>query len=529
MLFINENFLFMLIIPLILFFLSVKPRQSNIHKLFSKSVLEQLSVQQHRLYPSARYRLLLLSIVLFILALSRPVSDAKILSKQQGLTPLIIAIDMSKSMYAKDVYPNRLSLAKEKAKSLISNAFDMRIGLILFAKNAYIAYPLSEDLDALEYTLNHLNFTKKFEVNSNIFAALEGANHMLRTYENKNILLLSDGGSSDDFNQEINYLKENNITLHTISIATQKGAIIPQTHIQYSKQNPELKSLADESGGHYQDYTWGNHDIKAVLTHIKERSLNPTLQSSQFKHYRELFSYPLALAVFLLFVIYASPFILFKKANLSLVLMFFSLVLFQTKAQANILDFKTIKEAKALYKNEKYLESAKLFTLLHPNSQRDYNLANALYKAEKYKQALAFYKKSLSKNADFNAKVYHNIGNTYFKLKTLAEAKKYYTKSLKISNNPLTQENLDITIQVIKNIKKKKREKPIPLKGMGKGSTLGRESFTEAPSSDYEVKIENIVLSQEQKWMKLLQEQQSMIFLQKLETKRVSKDAAQAW
>jgi len=528
MIFLHENLLFALIIPFILFFFSIKPGQNSIKIFFSQAALNQLSVNKNVLHNSLRYKLFLLTTALFILSLARPVTEAKIISDRQGLSPVIIAIDLSKSMYVKDVYPDRLSLAKQKAKAFISNGIDMRIGLILFAKDAYTAYPLSEDLDALEYTLDNLEHIKKLEAHSNIFSALEGANHMLRTYTKKDILLLSDGGNSDDVTEEIRYLQENNITLHAICIATQKGERIPQTASEHSKSKPTLKTLSRESGGVYQDYSWGNHDINAIVSKIKENAAKHKLKASQFKHYTELFSYPLAVAVALLFFVFFSPLSLIKKGSTP-ILISISLVFLHTKAYSDIMDFKTIKDAKKLYAQQKFLSSAELYKTLPPSSEQFYNRANALYKAQKYEEAINLYKKSLSDNEGLNAKIFHNIGNAYFQLKRLSLAKKYYEKSLKISGHPLTQENLDILTQVLHNIKKKKREKPIPLSGMSKGPGLGKGNFDEAPSSDYEVQIEGLVLSEEDRWIRLLQQQQSMIFLQKLDTKRMSKNATKAW
>jgi len=529
MFFLYEHFLWALLIPFVLFFFSLNPGQNSIKTLFSLSVLNKLTVHKNRPQHTLRYRLFLLAIVFFILSLARPVTDAKVLSDEQGLIPLIIALDVSQSMYAEDIYPNRLSLAKEKIKALISAGINMRIGLILFSKDAYLAYPLSEDLDALEAMIDRLSLSKKLEPHSNIFAAIEGANHMQRAYEKKNILLFSDGGNSNNITQEKTYLQEHNITLHAIAMATETGALVPKTTSQYSKLNPLLKSLALESGGAYQKYSWGNRDIDAVLSQIKMSSSQHRLTVSQFKHYTELFSYPLGLGLFILFFIFSPLLSFMKSLKTTLILFSLSLTFTQTKAQAGILDFLTIKEAKTYYDDQKFLLSAKAYKSLPPSSQRTYNHANALYKAGQYRQALVLYKQALSENSDLNAKIYHNMGNVFFQEKHLKLAKKYYKKSIKISGHSLTKENLKTVNKILENIKKKKRKKPMPLPGLSKGPGHGKENFDEPPSSDYEVQIENLVLSEEEHWMQLLQKRKAPVFLQKLDTKRISENATQAW
>lgn len=529
MFFLYENMLYALLIPLLFFIFSLKQRQNSMQNLFSKPVLDQLRVNADRLQGPMRYRLFLLTLIFFIFSIARPVIDEKNISKTQELTPVVITLDVSKSMHLTDIYPSRLIFARQKLKKLISKSIDMRIGIVFFAKNAYMAYPVSEDISALEYMLDHLSKDQKFEASSNIFAALEAGNHMLQEAKAKNIILLSDGGNSDDVAEELRYLKENGMTLYAIGTATEKGVYISGKNSPKSTLNPRLKELALESGGSYEDFSWSEHDIKSILSHIKKDSQKEKENAYQFKQYTELFSYPLALGLLLLFFVFSSPFKSYKEVPLLLSFIIFSLLIPQTKLQAGVLDFMTLHKAKKLYDEQKYAQSATLYKRVVKNSEGYYNLANALYQEHHYQEAISMYQKSLSKNSAMKAKILHNIGNCYVQMDALESAKRYYEDALKSAQNPLTKENLEYVNKVLREKKKKKKKKKPKRECVGVSKVVDHLELEKSSSSKYEIEVEDLVLSEEERWMKLLQKKQVPIFLHKIETERMSHHVKQAW
>ncbi len=529
MFFLYENILYALLVPLLFFLFSLKQSKSGMRKIFSKTVLEQLMVEGSGLQSPVRYRLFLLALSFFILSLARPVTDEKVISSKQERTPVVIALDVSGSMHLNDIYPDRLTLAREKLKKLIAKGIDMRIGIILFAKNAYMVYPLSDDTAALAYMLDHLNKQQKFEANSNIFAALEAGSYLLRNDAAKNIIILSDGGNSDDVTQEIAYLKEQHITLYAIGIATGNGAHISGEASPRSSLNPKLKELALKSGGSYRDFSWSDNDISALLSEIKKEVQNGKESVYQSKQYTELFSYPLAMGIFLLFFAFSSGFKIKKKASLLLLFMLLNVLMPQTKLQAGLLDFMTLKEAENLYDEQKYAQAAALYRTVAKNSEGYYNLANALYKAQQYEEAVSIYRKSLSEERSMKAKILHNIGNCYVQMNALKLAKKYYEEALKSGRSTLTEENLERVNRALLEAQKIKKEKKPKRERGCKRIALEQIEPETPPSSTYAIPAEDLVLSEEKRWMKLLQKEQAPIFLQKIETKRMSHHAEQPW
>ncbi len=529
MFFLYESMLYALLIPLLFFLFSLRQRQNSMQKLFSKPVLDQLRVNTERLQGPVRYRLFLLALTFLIFSIARPVIDEKNISKTQELTSVVIALDVSKSMQLNDIYPSRFIFAREKLKKLISKSNDMRIGILFFAKNAYMAYPVSEDVSALEYMLDHLSKDQKFEANTNIFAALEAGNHMLKDAEDKNMILLSDGGNSDDVTEELHYLKENGMTLYAIGTATEKGVHISGKNSPKSTLNPILKALALESGGSYEDFSWSENDIRSILSHIRKDSQKEKEDAHDFKQYTELFSYPLALGLVILFFVFSSPLKMHKEVPLLLTFIIVSLCIPQTKLQAGVLDFMTLHKAKKLYDEQHYEQSAALYKRVVKNAEGYYNHANALYKAHQYQEAIAMYQKSLFKKSAMKAKILHNIGNCYVQMDALESAKRTYEEALKSTQNPLTQENLEYVNHLLREKKKKKQKKKPKRECMGVSKVVDHLELERSSNSTYEIEVEDLILSEEERWMKLLEKKQVPIFLHKIETERMSHDVKQAW
>ena len=94
------------------------------------------------------------------------------------------------------------------------------LAVILFAKYSFILSPVTQDFNSLKILVNNLNTEDEFENGSNIFSTLEATNKLLKGYENKNLILLTDGGNKQDYTKEIEYANKNQINIYTIAMAT---------------------------------------------------------------------------------------------------------------------------------------------------------------------------------------------------------------------------------------------------------------------------------------------------------------------
>lgn len=509
MLFLVPWTLLVLIFPVLLLFLSFIRPVKQPHQLFFEHILQRITRYPKLKRSATEYRLFLFVIMLSIVALSQPVFLSN-KSKKQSFTPLVIALDISNSMRKNDIYPNRFSFAKKKIFSLLNKHPHIKASLLLFSREAYLAHPMSEDLDSIRYILSNLPL--KFQAGSNLFALFEGAEQILKSYSSKNILLLSDGTSTDDFTKEKIYLKKHNITLNLLSINKEK-------------KNSKLQELCSASGGVFISSTFSEDDIslllKKILQHKQKYQKSPNTKASQ-KH-QELFYYPLLLALVLLLFLLLKKYE-FKRVLFSFLLLYLSNTLLEQEISASILDFKYIRDAKELYEKKEYHKALKAYEKLSPSREKDYNIANTLYKATKYQQAISHYKKALTKKSIFNATIYYNIANAYVHLQKFKKAKQHYIQSLHIQDERVTQENLEALLKFMKRKKAKKslqrEEEQLPKNR----SSFVRE-IPEPLSSNYVIRLKNVVLSEEERWMKEIQKNKPIIFLQKLHTTRMSQNA----
>lgn len=471
MIFLYNNVLFFMLIPTLLLMFLIITKKDNFAKYFSKDTLEKLSVSNQFFSNKARNITLFLSLIFMIIALARPVANEKNHDVKQKLNTMVIAIDISKSMLATDIYPNRLEFAKTKLLNIVENAKDSAIAVILFAKSSFILSPLTQDFTSLKILIENLNTGANFDNGTNIYSTLEVTNKLLKDYSNKNLLLLSDGGDKDDFSDELEYAKEKNIAVYTIAMASKNGAAIKlkdgnyltnkQGEIITSKMNENIKQLALNTKGGYINYSLDNNDIIEIIKDIKEKSKKQEFKTKKFKTYTELFYYPLALAIFLLLIAFSSLPSFKRKTNSSLLLLFllFSIFVKPSDINASVFDFLTIKNANESYKNEEYKKAQNEYSKIQDSNEKKYNMANALYKDGKYKEAIKNYNEIKNANKDLEFKKLHNSGNAYAKNGDLEKAKESYENALKFQDDKETKENLNTVKKALEKKKQKQENK----------------------------------------------------------------------
>ncbi|MEA2050563.1 MAG: VWA domain-containing protein, partial [Campylobacterota bacterium] len=462
--FLHPNVFYMMLIPLILLIVLVLTNKDGMKRYFSKDILDKLIVGGKSLDKNTRNGLFFITLILFIVALSRPVIDIKEQEIKQNLIPIVVALDVSKSMMATDIYPNRISLAKKKLKQIIKLSQNSTIGILLFAKDSFILSPVTEDFISLNYIIENLDTNLDFVNGSNIYAVLEGTSHMLSEFKVKNLIILSDGGNNKKYEKSLSFAKENEIVIYTIGIATNQGAPIPTEsgymtdkngNIVTVKLNQSIKNLALKSGGGYIDFTLDNSDLQAIITQINSQSKKEELNNQKIKTYTELFYFPLALGLFVLLLALSSlP--SFRKNKTFLVLIAISFI--SESSYGSFFEFNDIEEANKLYKDKNFTKAADIYRKLSTTPQSFYNLANSLYKDKKYQEAIDTYSKIITNNNHLEYQKLHNIANSYVMLNNLVKAKEFYEKALKLENDKQTKENLKLVNEALKKQNKKDKQ-----------------------------------------------------------------------
>ena len=454
----------MLPLTLILFYFIMTGSKESFSA-FEKEVLDRLRHEKKSLSKNARYTLFLISFIFMTIALAQPVIKEGEVVVEAKSADILVGIDISDSMKAEDRYPNRLEFAKTKAIELIKTAPHNRIGVLAFAKHDYIVSPLSFDHSSVAFLLSKVNTKNITEKGTRLDSMLRSAISMLEHADMKNLLLFTDGGDSDDFSKEIELAKENGLRLFIIGVGTSKGSPVRSEeggfvkengNILISKLNSKIQDLATQTSGVYIESVLGEDDIKAMLKEIESITEKSTLKEETIPQYIQLFYYPLALALFFLFLAFASlPQSMAKNLSLLILLMFGF-----EDARAGLLDFQKLHEAKEAYVNEDYAKSASVYEDFAIDSpEAVYNLANSLYKKEDYERALKVYDKVSTENSEFKAKALYNSGNTHVKLQRYEEALKAYEQSLSMKEDKQTRENYEAVKKFLEEQKQEEKDK----------------------------------------------------------------------
>ena len=344
-----------MLIPIILLMFLIITNKDSFQKYFSKEVLSKLSVSNKYISKTTRNVLFFMALILMVIALARPVANEKEHSFKQEVSSFVVAIDVSKSMLANDIYPNRLTMAKQKLLNIIEESKKNAIAVILFAKNSFILSPITQDFNSLKILVENLDPGINFDNGSNIFSTLETTNKLLKDYEDKNLILLTDGGNSDTYQKEIEYANENSINIYTLALATNKAAPIKLDDGKFLTKddgtivtvslNENIKNLSLNTNGGFINFSISNDDISQILSDIEKKSSKKELESKKFKTYTELFYYPLGVAIFLLLIAFSSLPKIFQKRATSSLLILCALTI-SNKAEALEFDFQTIENAK---------------------------------------------------------------------------------------------------------------------------------------------------------------------------------------
>ena len=562
--FLYINVIYLMLIPAFVLMFFIVTKKNSFDKYFSKEVLEKLSVANQYFSNKVRNVILFISLLFMIIALARPVMDEKLHESKQQLNAVIIAIDVSKSMLASDIYPTRLEFAKKKLLDIIELSKTNALGVILFAKSSFILSPVTQDFTSLKILIENLDTGMNFDNGTNIYSTLETTNKLLKDFKNKNLILLSDGADKKDFKEEIEYANKNNINIYVIATATKNGAAIKlkdgnylvdkNNNIITVRLNENIKSLSLETNGAYINYSLDTNDISQVLNEINSKSDKQEFQEKRFKTYTELFYYPLSFAIFLLLIAFSSlPKLSSKNKKTINSILFLALFLNLNNSNAAVFDFQTIEDANKAYKDKDYKKATKDYSSIKQSDQAKYNLANSLYKEGKFKEAISEYKDIQTQNKDLNYQKLHNLGNAYVNAKNLQEAKKTYEEALKLKDNKETKENLELVKKALKKQEQKKdkqkdnkenkdkeenkedkkkdseKEKKNKQKEQKDKDQKSKKDKEKKESSTPKPKQNEISDLEEKKWLKQLDNQKTNSLMKKMESSGENNNSENPW
>ena len=275
-------------------------RRARLLKLASAGLLAPLVAEASDARRTARHVLVVAGCALLVLALARPQAGTKVeLEKTKGVN-VIVALDVSRSMLARDVRPDRLRRAQLEIADLLESLRGNRVGLVAFAGVAYAPCPLTTDIGAAKLFLRNLSPDAVPQGGTALGRALMTARALFKA-ENRvdpgqptsrraaNILVVvTDGEDHEgDLESEAAALKEQSIQLYAVGVGSALGEPIPVpsggasgggTQVYLKDQDGQtvlsrlneavLQKLAEDAGGSYVAATQGGMGLEQVKAGI---------------------------------------------------------------------------------------------------------------------------------------------------------------------------------------------------------------------------------------------------------------------
>ncbi len=229
----NPEYLYLLLIMpvlLVLFALAQFNKRKALEKFGDLSVIEQLMPFVSKSRPVLKFIFLSIAIVSIIFALSDPQFGSKLEKVKRKGAEIIIALDVSNSMLAEDIKPNRLERAKQAISKLVDNMENDRIGLIVFAGDSYIQVPVTSDYTAAKLFLSSINTNIVSKQGTAIGSAIDLAMNSFTPESDmeKALIVITDGENhEDDAIKAAELAHEKGIAIHTIGMGSPQGAPIP--------------------------------------------------------------------------------------------------------------------------------------------------------------------------------------------------------------------------------------------------------------------------------------------------------------
>jgi len=237
-----------------------------------EAILERLAENASRSKRRAKFVLLLVVVALTVIGLANPQVGTRLEEVKQEGVDIFIALDVSLSMKAEDIKPNRLEKAKFEIRNLISRLGGDRIGLIVFAGEAYTQFPLTTDYSAADLFLDVVDVDVAPVPGTSIGAAIARAVESFDFKETttKVIVIITDGENTDgDAFEAADEAAKKGVLIYTIGLGSPTGAPIPL----YNAAGQQVDFKRDRSGG-------------VVVTKLDEPSLERIAMTGSGKYFR---------------------------------------------------------------------------------------------------------------------------------------------------------------------------------------------------------------------------------------------------
>lgn len=315
---------------LLLLFISVAFWKRKKQKTFAdRNLLEKLSPETSVFKSILKMIAVVLALASLVVALVNPKMGTKMKTIKREGVDIVFALDVSKSMLAEDIAPNRLDKSKQIISKIIDKLGSDRVGIIIYAGNAYPLLPITTDQAAAKMFLQNADP----DIVSSQGTAINEALKLAKTFydddeqTNRYLFIVSDG---EDHEENVSYIAEEatkeGIKIYTIGVGTPEGGPIPikrgNSLIGYKKDREgevvitrlntnTLQQIANDGDG---KYMFGNNTAKTVefIEELLLKADKKEFETKQFSDFKDQFQWFIGIGLFLLIL---DAFMLNKKTK----------------------------------------------------------------------------------------------------------------------------------------------------------------------------------------------------------------------
>ena len=440
-------------------FITYRNQKKRLRRFGEPALLKELMPDVSRFRPVVKFWLLQAALALLIVMLARPQMGTKISQEKRVGIETIIVMDISNSMMAEDVTPSRLDRSKMMVENLVDHFSNDKIGLIVFAGDAFVQLPITSDYVSAKMFLSSIDPSMIATQGTDIARAVEMASHSFTQEEGvgKAIVVITDGEDHEGGALEAaKAAKDNGMRVYVLGVGSSNGAPIPiQGTSDYMKDNTGntvmsalneemCKQIAQAGGGayiHVQNNSAAQEQLDNELDKLSKKETTATIYS-EFDEQFQAFG---ILALLLLIVEICildrrNPLLknisFFGKKKVATLLLL--LLAMSTSAQT---DRQYIREGNRLFHRGDYANAEvsyrKALEKNPKNPQATFNLGNALMAQKKDSAAVEQFQSAtrLETNPLRKAQAFHNIGVICQTHKMYGEAIEAYKNSLRLNPN----------------------------------------------------------------------------------------------
>jgi Ca-activated chloride channel family protein len=286
------------VIPLLVLirWLMVYQQKKRLRRFGDPKLVRALMPNVSRFRPLVKFCLLLTALALLIVMIARPQFGTKISHEKRTGIETIICMDISNSMFAEDVIPSRLDRAKMMVENLVDNFTNDKIGLIVFAGDAFIQLPITSDYVSAKMFLSSIDPSMMATQGTDIAAAINMASHSFTPEEGvgKAIIVITDGEDHQGGALEAaKDAQDNDMRVYVLGVGSTKGAPIPVGNGDYLKDNmgqtvmtglneEMCRQVAQAGGGayiHVENNSRAQEKLDAELDKLTKKETASTIYS----------------------------------------------------------------------------------------------------------------------------------------------------------------------------------------------------------------------------------------------------------